>query len=110
MAAQSLTSSIPAVNATITIRQGPRDLLQRVLRYQSRAILGETLTWEASRSVAVTIAGVQRTGWLITHQLQIVLVVEVDKVLLHITSEPEIDLQGPFLTQLSVLEWVDLGQ
>ncbi len=101
---------LPALNASITIRQGPRDLLQHVLRYQSRAMLGETLTWDASRPVAVTIAGQQRAGWLITHQFQTVLVVEVDDVLLYITSEPGIDLAGPFLTQLAALEWVDLSQ
>jgi hypothetical protein len=100
---------VAALGGTVTIRQGPRDFLRHVLRYQSQSMEDETHTWTASRPATLSIDGRSLTGWIIEHRFETALVVEVDDVLLYITASPGIALDGPLLDELGRLRWTTLG-
>ena len=53
----------------------------------------------------LVVAGQQRTAWLLQSDLMTVLVVEVDDLLLHISTPDAAYLKGPLLAELSKLEW-----
>jgi len=105
---KATTYQMPPGDWRVTIRQGPRDLLRYMLRY-NRPLPGFLPdTRIDSKAVPVTIAGEQRTAWLLRNTRSTVLVVEVDEVLLHITSPDTGYLEGTIAERLAKLEWVQL--
>jgi hypothetical protein len=96
---------MPPGDWRVTIRQGPRAFLRHNLRHNT-ANAGEAQgLWLSSKPLKATIAGQQHTAWLLESASSTALVVEVDDLLLHITSPDTAYLEGSVLAELSKLEW-----
>lgn len=92
-----------------TVMQGSAPLMRAILRAQS---LGYTdgAGWTKSRAVPVTIAGQERTAWLLQGDGSPALVVEVDGVILHITSSEPGYVSNDLIDVLPQIEWIDVAQ
>ncbi|HEY0736230.1 MAG TPA: hypothetical protein VGD69_15045, partial [Herpetosiphonaceae bacterium] len=94
---------------SIELRQGPRSLLRYNLRTQAGLGLsnngGQSRT--QSKALAATIAGEQRTVWLIETSTEAMLVFEIDDLLVHILASDAELLEQSVLPALSKLKWID---
>lgn len=93
-------------NTTVAVRQGAAPLLRYALRSQSLSDNGVP-GWEHSRAVKVTVGGQERTAWLLEGRTDTALVVDVDGVIVHISSSDKAYIEGALLDALPHLEFVD---
>lgn len=103
--------TMPPGDWNVTIRQGSRELLTRILRYNEvNPMFGDAAMYltRSSKPIKVTVAGQERTAWLINQRSYTALVVEVDEVLLFITSDDTAYLEGTVAQMLSELVWIDV--
>ncbi len=95
--------------AQFVVRQGSAPLMRFVLRTQSLGYTGNS-GWTKSRAVPVTIIGQERTAWLLQGDGAPALVVEVDGVILHITSSEPGYVSNDLINALPQIEWIDVAQ
>lgn len=93
--------------ARVTIRQGSRDLLRHLLRYQWQSEPEQWTRTRSSEPVTAMIAGQVRNGWRIGEGTNQALIFEIDNLLLHVSGVAQ--ALGPVLAQLPSLEWQDVG-
>ncbi len=97
---------LPTQKQTIAVRQGPRNLLQHILRHQT-ALSGGQMTWTMSKRLSATIVGQQRDVWLLQALGATAIVFEVDDLLVYISGPNPETLERDVLPLLSKLEWQD---
>ena len=100
---------VPGSSAQFTVVQGSAPLMRFMLRAQS---LGYTdgIGWTKSRAVPVVIAGQERAAWLLQGDGAPALVVDVDGVILHITSSEPGFISNDLINALPQIEWIDVAQ
>ncbi|HEX6292122.1 MAG TPA: hypothetical protein VFZ66_23240 [Herpetosiphonaceae bacterium] len=94
-----------SVDRAVIVRQGSSALLRHMLRHQVAFSSGQTLTWKSSEALSASIAGEQRTVWLLEAETMTALVFEVDDLLVHVSGPDAATLKSAVLPQLSKLEW-----
>jgi hypothetical protein len=103
------TYRMPPGDWRVTIRQGSRGLLRHILKYQSHyGRFDSASAWTSSEPVEVSIARQSHTAWLLEGSTNSALVMEIDDLLLHISSTSTSYLKGTVLMQLPNLEWVEV--
>jgi hypothetical protein len=100
---------VPESAAQVTVVQGSAVLMRFLLRTQSLGYTDGT-AWTKSRAVPVTVAGQERTAWLLQGDGAPALVVEVDGVILHITSSEPGYVSNDLINALPQIEWSDVAQ
>jgi len=100
---------VPESAVQFTVRQGSAPLMRFILRSQSLGYTDGT-GWTKSRAVPVTIADGERTAWLLQGDGAPALVVDVDGVILHITSSEPGYVSNDLINVLPQMEWIDVAQ
>jgi len=103
------TYRVPNSRAPIMVRQGAAPLLRYALRLASLGYDGSS-GWNQSRAVPVSIGGQKRTAWLLEDYTETALVVEIDGVIVHISSSDTAYIGGALLDALPRLELVDAAE
>lgn len=102
---QAITYRLPENPQPVVVRQGPRNLLRHMLRYRYALSQDRERIWSASKALSATIAGEQRTVWLLETTNQAMLVFEIDDLLVHITGPDAGALEQSVLKALPKLAW-----
>jgi hypothetical protein len=68
----------------VLVSQGDKALMRHVIRYSETTRGAEAMPWTESRPMTVTILGLQREAWLLSHNEVAALVIELDDRLIHI--------------------------
>jgi hypothetical protein len=92
---------------SVVLRQGPRNLLRYILRTQGGRLDDRNRTWTSSKAFSATIAGEQRTVWLLETANQSMLVFEADDLLVQILAPDADVLEQRVLPVLAQLKWTD---
>jgi hypothetical protein len=100
---------VPNSRTSIVVRQGAAPLVRYALRFASLGYDGSP-GWTQSRAVRVFIGGEERTAWLLESYVETALVVEIDGIIMHISSLDKAYIDGALLDALPQLERMDVAQ
>jgi hypothetical protein len=68
----------------VLVSQGDKELMRHVIRYSETTRGADAMPWTESRPLTVTILGMEREAWLLSHNEVAALVIELDDRLIHI--------------------------
>ena len=86
----------------ILVTQGPKNLMQHVIRYSEMSRGADIMPWTTSTRMTVKIDGIDREAWLLAHNEVAALVIDIDDQLVHVMGLRSY-IEGPLLPMLSQL-------